>query len=467
MEIDPDLKKDKERIFQKLGYQPSKEQWGFHLAPQRERQGVGGERGGKSEMLANEIFGMMFWLNAKLIWLFGKDYDETSQEYNYCIRNAHALGLYRFASKNWNPGEIKLSTGCIIRTKSGQDITKIGKEAPDIIGGCEAAKLDYTTKLRLTARLAERRGYFIYTGTMEGSLGWYPEKFQEGKVPSEDFASFSIPSWSNLAIFPGGRQDPEILKLERELPEDLFKERFGGIPCPPAGLVFKEFKTTHHVRSIAEMFDITDIHPNSAVTALIPNVPVELCIDPGTAVAYAVLVVQKVFDVPYIVGEIYEQGLTTDEVIDICQQPRNAHWWNQVCGGVIDIAARQRQAMIPVADVWLKKANLVLRSNKVGIVEGIERLRTFLKVDPLSNVPNKIIAPHCKGIISEFGGCPNPFTSQAATYRYKTDKEGVVISEEPEDKNNHGIKAYIYWLVDQFGYATVSAERLRPKVRIL
>ena len=123
--------------------------------------------------------------------------------------------------------------------------------------------------------------------------------------------------------------------------------------------------------------------------------------------------------------------------------------------------------MPAVAEVWLKKAKLVLRSNKVGIIEGIERLRTFLKVNPLTNAPNTVIAPHCKGILSEFGGCPNPFTGQAQTYRYKTNKDGMVISEEPEDKNNHGIKAYIYWLVNKFGYAIVSADRLRPKVRIL
>jgi hypothetical protein len=446
MEIDPDLRKDKEYIFQKLDYNPSKEQWDFHLAPQREKQGVGGERGGKSEMLANEIFGMMFWLGAKLIWLFGADYQETSQEYGYCIRNASKLGILKFASKNFNPGEITLSTGCIIKTLSGTDVTKIGREAPDYIGGCEAAKFDFTTYLRLKARLAERRGYFGYTGTMEGSLGWYPEKFQEGRIASDDFASFSIPSWSNLAIFPGGRQDTEILKLERELPEELFLERFGGIPCPPAGLVFKEFKTTHHVKE----FDLVDA-------------PVYLWIDPGYAGAYAVEVIQIVGDNVYVVDEIYEQNLVTEEIIQIANKKP---WWKNVAGGVIDIAARQHQAMPAVAEIWRDKAELVLRSQKVGIIEGIERYRTFLKVNPLTNEPQIFIAPHCKGIISEHGGCPNPFTGQTATYRYKTDKDGMVISEEPEDKNNHGIKAIIYGLVDRFGYATVSADRMRPKVRI-
>jgi hypothetical protein len=273
------------------------------------------------------------------------------------------------------------------------------------------------------------------TGTFEGSLGWYPEKFKEGQVPSNDFASFSIPTWSNLAIFPGGRQDPEILKLEREYPEEMFQERFGGVPCPPAGLVFKEFRTIHHVRETT-----------------IADGPVYLWIDPGYAGAYAVEVVQIIGDHVFVVDEIYEQKLVTSEIIQIANK---RPWWKQVQSGVIDIAAKQHQAM-----------PAVLSSDKVGIVEGIERYHTFLNVNPLTNEPQITIDPKCKGLISEHGGCPNPFTGQSQTYRYKMDKEGMVIGEDPEDKNNHAIKAIIYGLVDRFGYAVVNPNRMKPKVRI-
>ena len=446
MEIAPNLKRDKEYIFNLLGYSPSKEQWDAHLSPHREVLVAGGERGGKSKWLANDIFGSIFFLGAKLVWLFGSDYQETSQEYGYCIENASRLGILQSASKNYNPGEIKLTIDCDIKTVSGTDVTKIGREAPDYIGACEAAKNDYITYLRLKARTAEKRAPLRLSGTFESSIGWYVERFNEGQSPNDSLKSISLPSWTNLVIFPGGREDPEIKRMEAELPEDLFMERFGGIPCPPTGLVFKEFRNTHHVREV-ELFEG----------------PVYLWIDPGYAGAYAVEAVQISGDVVYVIDEIYERHKTTEEIIQIAQ---HKPWWPQVRGGAIDIAARQHQAMGSVEEQWLKQVGLVLISNRVEIEEGIERYRTFLKINPITNEPNIFINPNCKGLISEHGGCPNPFTGHPGVYRYKLDKDSNVISEKPEDKNNHAIKAIIYGLVDKFGYASVSLEKLKPKVKV-
>ena len=263
---------DKEFIFSELGYTPSAEQWLIHQDLHRQRLVAGGERSGKSFLGVNDLFGSMYGM--ELIWLFGADYAETSQEYTYCIEAAAKLGILKFASKNYNPGEILLSTGTVIKTVSGTDVTKIGREAPDFILVCEAAKIDYEAYLRLNARLAQKRGELLMTGTFEGSVGWYPQMYALGQTPNEDIKSFSLPTWTNLAVFPQGREDPEILRQERLLPSDLFQERFAGVPCPPAGLVFDEFRLSHHVR---------EIKPQGAVY---------LAVDPGYAGAYAVEVVQ-------------------------------------------------------------------------------------------------------------------------------------------------------------------------------
>lgn len=435
------LRRDKETIFNLLGYKPSPEQWEIHLDGHRTRLVAGGERGGKSRVGAMDLLGSIASDNGKLYWLFGADYGETSQEYFYLVDALTQLNILKDATKQYNPGEIVLAPpfDTVIKTISGTDPTKIGREAPDGILVCEAAKIDYITYFRLQARLAEKRAWMLMTGTFEGSLGWYPELFQQGQIATDEFRSFSLPTWSNLAIFPGGRDDPEIKRQEAALPKELFDERFGGTPCPPMGLVFKEFRVTHHVRELD----------------IVSDQPIYLYIDPGFAGAYAVLAVQIISDVPYVVDEVYEQGLTTQQVIQVCKQKP---WWRQVAPrGVIDIAAKQHQAMPAVAEVWASSgedgAGIYLSSNKVGIIEGIDRLRTFLKVNPLTNAPNIFISTHCKGLISEFGGAPNPFTGQQAVYRYKVDKEGGVVGEQPEDKNNHAIKALIYGLVDRFGYA--------------
>ena len=56
-------------------------------------------------------------------------------------------------------------------------------------------------------------------------------------------------------------------------------------------------------------------------------------------------------------------------------------------------------------------------------------------------------------MLSECGAMPNPFDGQTRVYQWKMDNNGQIVGETPEDKNNHGVKALTYWLVDRFGYA--------------
>ena len=87
-------------------------------------------------------------------------------------------------------------------------------EAPAGIIGCEASQLDLESFWRLEERLVEKRGWLMLEGTFESSLGWYPEKYIHWSSPAvqktENVKSFSLPTWTNTELFPGGREDPEI-----------------------------------------------------------------------------------------------------------------------------------------------------------------------------------------------------------------------------------------------------------------
>ena len=157
----------------------------------------------------------------------------------------------------------------------------------------------------------------------------------------------------------------------------------------------------------------------------------------------------RVFD------EIYERGRVTSEIIQIA---RNRPWWGKdgecnVKFGVVDVYATQHHNMPAVAEQWLAETGLYLSSRRVRINEGTERLKTFLKVDPITGAPRVVFDNKCRGILSEFGALPNPFDGQTRVYRWKTDRDGNIVGEVPEDRHNHGIKATIYGLVDLFGYA--------------
>ena len=318
--------------------------------------------------------------------------------------------------------------------------------APNGIIGCEASQLDMETFFRLRGRCAPKRGWMFLAGTFEGSLGWYPQMFTAwASGADKDARAYSLPSYTNKYLYPGGATDPEILRLKEVSSDDFFMERIEGKPSPPKGLVFPEFRPDAHISEVKYE----------------PGESVHIWMDPGYAGAYAVEVVQIIDEQIRVIDEIYEQGLVTDEIIDIA---RSREWWPDVKFGVIDIAGTQHQAMAAPTEAWLAQTGLYLSSQKIKINEGTERLKGWLKIDPKTHAPRIVFSPKCRGILSEFGSAPNPFDGQTKAYRWKTDREGNIVGDVPEDKNNHGVKAAIYGLIDRFGYGYV-AERGRIRVK--
>jgi hypothetical protein len=111
--------------------------------------------------------------------------------------------------------------------------------------------------------------------------------------------------------------------------------------------------------------------------------------------------------------------------------------------------------MPAVAEMWLDQAGLYMSGEKIKINDGTERLKSALKIDPVTKEPRLVIDPKCKGVLSEFGSAPNPFDGQTKVYKWKTDRDGNIVGNQPEDKYNHGIKALIYGLINQFGYGHI------------
>ena len=407
-------------LWQRVGYRPTPAQRAAHDSQARIRLVAGGERAGKSRSAAMELFGRL--LQGRLYWLVGPEYDLCRPEFDYILdacRRVDAVASVRYPATN--RCELETRTGARIVARSAREPERLAGEAPDGILGCEAAQLPRSVFLRLRGRIAERRGWLWLSGTFEGSRGWYANKFRAWQQEERPHArAFSIPSWENRAIYPGGRDDPEIADLEAMFPPDLFMERFGGVPCPPSTLVFREFDPRLHVTAAAQA----------------SGSPVELAIDPGYAGAYAVLAIEQRGPRVAVIDEVYLRRIVAGDVIVACRQ---RPWWPRVRGGVIDVAGRQHHAAPSQIEVWASLARLRLRSHRVSLHDGIDRLRTFLR-DPVSGSPRLAIAPRCRSLIWEFG-----------RYRYHDDSGLHTVSEDPIDRDNHALKALCYWLFDRFG----------------
>lgn len=411
---------------------------------------AGGERAGKS-------FTAALYLTARapfgdLFWLVGPDYEQARAEFQYTIDFLDRLGAIEgkraVSMPRVGKASVKLKTGQLIETKSAEEVQKLASKAPDGIIMCEAAQHSYESYLKCLGRVAEKRGWLLMVGTFEGSLGWYPELFSEFMDPTNELGAraFSLPSWENTFVYPGGYDDAEIKRLReayKRVP-GLFEERIGAIPTPPIGLVFREFKRLFHVSSEVT-FDA--------------NRPVFLAVDPsGGGAPYSVLACQFKLDlspgpdeIDYctVIDEIYETGKTGEEIIQITKKQK---WFENVphagtgSGGAIDVEAPDEQKR------WRKLAGIHLNSEKIPQLQGIRRLKSFLYLErdersgKLVRAPHLLISPKVESLPHEF-----------SKYRRKDPTDSALIPREepPSNQPNHSIKALWYLLISRYGYIKV------------
>jgi len=445
-------------LLKRLGFEPTGEEQARILRMRKRfKLVVGGDQSGKS-LEASKDWGihlledMARWGPDEplLYWLVAADYERTRAEFQYIVEDLSKLGFPVDSSKRVDPGFIEVKVEgerhprIRIETKSGKDPRTLAMFAPHGIILCEASQVDLDTYYKCLSRVAPKGGWLHMSGTYEGSLGWYPALAAAWAYGNEQEQSFRLPSPTNWHLYPGGENDPEILRLKAASSDDFYLERIMGIASPPKGRVFTEFRPDVHIRPVE--YD--------------PDLPLHIWQDPGYGHASATYLVQKAPGGQVrVFHEVYEQGIITEDIISIVMG--TSYWKNSNKKLVLDPNyANQHHGSHSVAEIWLAKTGLVAYGTKVRISEGTERIKSFLKVNPLTGEPGIAFDPSCKGILSEFGACPVPeglaHAGQTRVYSWKMDREGNVVGDEPDDKNNDGIKALSYGLVEEFGLVTTT-----------
>jgi hypothetical protein len=403
----------------------------------------------------------------EVAWLVGSAYEFTAQEFQN-LRDWLLCTPFKVdPSKRVDPGEILIRVKgghFTIKTRSANDEQSLRAESPVVAVVCEAALLTSTAYERLISRVARARSMFpgfgaiIMSGTLEGSLGWYPTFLEKWKSPavqeSENVASFSLPSPSNVFAFPGGFDNPVIKELEGNLSPTAFRERVLAVPAPPSGRVHQTFDPTVHIQP----------------TKYDASLPVYLAIDPGYSGRSSTYAVEVVQPRPrpchgnhfWVIDEIFEVRHHPTEIARMVMQ---RYWWkNEMKTAVVDISAEgHKDGMESTVEVWYKTTGLVLMNQKVNILPGIGRFDSMLSICPECQEPYLVFdSRKCQGVISELGGGTNPFDGQVHVYSWQKDRQGNVVGGNPVDEYCDGIKAITYLFVNQFGYA--EARQMRSKV---
>jgi hypothetical protein len=406
----------------------------------------GGERAGKS-LTSVALLLPLLMVKGGNFWIVGPDYNQARVEFLYLYNALHGSGgedsliegepsMPQSGSQPWS---MKFKWNATIRTRTSSEIQKLASEKIDGFLMVEAAQHLYEVWLKLSGRVAETRGFGILSGTLEKGLPWYADMLRRWKGDNEEGGrSFSLPTWSNTDIFPGGREDAEIRRLEATYPTELFLERFGAEPHGYHGSVLPVFAFERHVRRLEP----------------VEGVPLELWCDPGTN-CYCVLFVQYVQPFAYVLERIYDRGAIDHDVIEKVK----AHPYYALVpkatsgqtGGVIDIAAKQRsQGGRSQVQLWHELANISLASQYVFENDTIEVLRMHLKGDDKgpwllfnSNMANTR-APD---------GTALDVLAEPELWRWpeRTFKQNE--ARRPIDKNNHAMKAIAYGLNWHTGFS--------------
>lgn len=416
--------------------------WWFE-SPARMCLILGGERAGKSFLAA---FLAMASLNIDKpgeYWVVGPDYQQARQEFLY-LYNAFKTGAggMSFVESDSvsmpvsiaSPWSFRTIWGQEWRTRSASDIQKLASFSVSGVIMAEAAQQIYESYLKLMGRVSETGGFLILSGTLERGLPWYGDLYKRWQGENDLGArSFSLPTWSNTDVYPGGEENPRIKELRSEYPEDLFMERFGAVPARKFGLVLPEYDVAKHVKHL----EVDE------------NIPVELWMDPGQH-CYPVLFVQCDGLVTNVIDAIYSRNRIAQDIIpDVMAHPlfKYVELRN---GGVIDNAGKQHQANKSQIELWQEIAGVSLRANYVKLDVTIATLRFRLGSGNPLHSPLLYFNDHFKNTKTP-NGLALDVLAEPELWVWPDRAPTRNQAHTPVDKNNDAMKAIGYGLVDRYG----------------
>lgn len=435
-------------MFAEQGYKPHAIQKKVHAArfgplKARFRTTDAGRRTGKSNLggheLALEAMRMPVRLKTEELsrtgrraefWIVGPEYSDAEKEFRVAYDTLKRLGAeFDQPGTYYSPAGGQLSISMFdgafqIHTKSSKLPTTLVGEALEGVILAEAAKIKPQVWPKyIRPMLADYKGWAQFTSTPEGK-NWFYEMWKLGQDPSQtEYWSIKAPSWSNNILFPEGRNDPEILSLERGMSTEKFKQEIGAEFTEFVGRVYKDFD--EEVNVVDCLYD--------------PRKPLYVAADYGYTNPNVLLFIQVgTWGDIYVIAEYYKRQRTSEEMVrDVLDDPRL---------GPLSRAAtllygdpEDPGATATLAD----KLHLKPQGNTGGLLNTrIELIRKALKPQPLEledghpeKLPKLWFDRSCVNTIREFNDYRYPETKEEAA------AAGQETAEKPMKNDDHAPEA--------------------------
>jgi hypothetical protein len=250
---------NKDLFFQKIGYTPHSEgQRQYHASKARFKAACCGRRYGKSTMAGRDTEPELF-IPKKRFWICGPTYDLGEKEFRVMWDDliiGQQFGREKRVKKAYNmrSGEmfIEFPWQSRVEVRSADHPERLVGESLD---GCimsEAAKHKRETWERfIRPSLADRRGWASFPTTPEGH-NWFYDIWMFGQDRNiQEYESWRFPSWENPIVYPGGRDDPEILLIEKTTADEWFMQEIGADFSSFVGKIYSEFDESIHVKNVS------------------------------------------------------------------------------------------------------------------------------------------------------------------------------------------------------------------------
>lgn len=428
-------------IYKKTGgYTPFRLMARPHQHPARTKLVSGGIRASKSIGISAELTA---WAeHSDLIWLAAESYDLTRQEFEYA---AEALISIDYVDPSavtmprdpYHPCSMETIWGTLVQCRSLHDVSTFVAKAPDAIFICEPGLADPRVVVKAHERVSTKRGLVWMAGTFEEArYNWMEEYWHKwARWPNpENAKSFVVPTWANTVIYPGGRHDPEIHRLENSMAHQkgLFFLRCAGIPVPPPNLVMGDvwgpkkhlkpwtFRPTRDDGTVWPVFITVDPGYGSGSHYVVVAYQIEPQPDGGDMV--------RVFDVIATQKQVHEY------VIGLCQQ---RPWWrNMATAGLIDPYAGDSHVYGSVSPsaVWYEKAKVnLVTPPRLRVEEAVGFLRNMMN-NPGTGKTNITFDPEGTQHVQW----------EMTHWRRRPARESLTGLGEPSKRNCDGIKALAY-----------------------
>jgi len=446
------LRKDK--YFEQTGYIPHTAQRVIHYSAGRHKALSNGRRWGKTLLGGKESEVTAFVKNKlgqpQRGWIVGPNYIDCEKEFRVVYDSLKALGVDTVSSKflrNVDNGNMHIATdwGWDLECRSAAHPESLVGEGLDFVLLAEAGRLRRNTFTEyIRPALSDKRGWSMATGVPEiaadiSLLYW---GYKRGQDPEKAaWRSWRMPSWTNDIVFPGGRQDPEILEAEEDLTEDEFLRQYGGFFVEKVGRVMAEFDREKHVKKLR--YD--------------PQWPLYAAVDWGYTNPLVWLWVQvDVFGNVYVLGEHYK---TLMDAEDFAREVLIPHPLTAKCQAFYPDPAEPDDT-----NIIHKHTKIAARGNTGGeLKKRINMIRSALKCKPLhlpyeQRQPTLFMDESCTRLIWEM----------EEGYRWPEHKSEVKNSAElPMDKDNHGPEALGRFFGGYFGVVGEQTRKARQsKLRI-